>query len=295
MNPRQETASPPTARVLDVLEAVAGRPGTRWTLTDLTRTTGMTRATAHAVLSTLTERDWLRRDPSDKAYVVGPALSLLGRHLAAARPADVLAGDAAAKVAAETGYTAVVVEVVADAVVVVDVAAAPGRTTPITVGSKVPYVPPFGPGFAAWAPDEERERWLGRAEAVNPALGDRLRRVLPVIAERGYSLERFDSASASVFEALALLQDDVLGDAVREVLGRVLATLTQVDFLPEELHGEHVVTSIAAPIRDGDGRVVLNVVLQPRGTHSADDLRAMGETVRHAADAVSRSIGGTGR
>lgn len=286
----QRQASPPTTRVVDVVETLAG--GARLSLTDLAHATGMSRATAHAVLATLVERGWVRRDQQDRTYAVGPALALLGRDLVAARPADQLARDAAAKLAAETGHTAVVVERIGDAVVVTEVVAAPGLTTPISVGSRVPFAPPFGPAFVAWAPRETQEAWVARAQEVNPELADRLRAVLPVIARRGYSLERFDPSSAAVLQALALLQDDVLGEAVREVLGRVLSTLTELDFLPGELRGPHAVSSISSPVIDSSGSVVLNVALQPRGHFPAAVLRSLGAAVAAAADGVTAAIGG---
>lgn len=290
-------ASPPTARVVDVIEALAARPGERWSLTDLSRRTGMTRATAHAVLGTLVERGWVQRD-GEKNYTIGPALTVLGRELAAARPTEQLAHDAAAKLAAEVGWTCVVVHrstgdpADADAVVVTDVLAAPGRSSSVIAGNKVPFVAPFGPAFAAWAEAEEQEAWLASAARINPALGDRLRRVLPAVRARGYSLERSDAASSAAFAVLGQLQDDVFGDAVREVLGRVLADLTQVDFVGAELRGRHAVTSIAAPVFDRTGRVALNLSLHPHGVLPAAELRALGEAVATAADAVTHAAGG---
>lgn len=290
---QEQPASPPTARVLDVVETLVARPGERWSLTDLVRATRMTRATAHAVLGTLVARGWVHRNEADKTYTVGPYLAVLGRELAAARPAEQLAHDAAAKAAVETGHTCVVVHLVDDAVVVTDVLPVPGQTSEIAIGQKVPFEPPFGPAFVAWSADQVRESWLAGADRINPALADRLRAVLPALARRGYSLERFDSATAAAFDVLGRLQDDVFGDAVREVLGRVLAGLTQVDFLPAELRsGRHSVTWVAAPVFDADGRVALNLALQPRGTHSGADLKRLGETVAAAADGVTAAIGG---
>lgn len=290
-------ASPPTARVIDVVEALAARPGERWSLTDLARRTGMTRATAHAVVSTLVDRGWVHRD-EDKNYSIGPALTVLGRELAAARPTEQLAHDAAAKLAAEVGWTCVVVQrstgvpADTDAVVVTDVLAAPGRSSSVAVGNKVPFVAPFGPAFAAWAEREEQEEWLASADRINPALGERLRRVLPAVRARGYSLERSDPASSAAFAVLGQLQDDVFGDAVREVLGRVLADLTQVDFVGAELRGRHEVTSIAAPVFDSAGRVTLNLSLHPHGALAAAELRALGEAVAAAAVSVTHAAGG---
>lgn len=285
--------SPPTARVVDVVETLAGRSDTRWTLTDLARSTGMTRATAHAVLTTLSDRGWVHRDEADKSYAVGPYLAVLGRELAAARPLEQLAHDAAAKLAAEHGHTTLVVHLVNEAVVVTDVVPPPGVRSGIAVGNKVPFLPPFGPGFVAWAQEVEQRAWLDHARRINPALGDRLEAVLPVVRRRGYSLERADDAARAAYEVLGRLQDDVFGAAVREILGRVLLDLTRVDHLGSELRsGRHRVASIAAPVFDERGRVALNVALQPRGEFSGGELRALGESVVRAADGVTAATGG---
>jgi DNA-binding IclR family transcriptional regulator len=285
--------SPPTARVVDVVETLAGRPDARWTLTDLARATGMTRATAHAVLTTLADRGWVHRDDADKSYAVGPYLAVLGRALAATRPLEQLAHDAAAKLAVEHGHTTVVVHLVNDAVVVTDVVPPPGVHSAIAVGNKVPYLPPFGPGFVAWAPADEQQTWLEHARRINPGLGERLEAVLPAVRRRGYSLERADDAARAAYEVLGRLQDDVFGAAVREILGRVLLDLTRVDYLGSELRpGRHRVASIAAPVFDERGRVVLNLAVQPRGEFSGAELRALGESVARAADGVTTATGG---
>ena len=295
MGQERRTASPPTARVLDVLETLAQRPDRPRSLADLVRATGMTRATAHAVLDTLVQRGWVQRSEVDKAYSVGPYLAVVGQALAGARPVERLAHDAIAKLAVEHDVTALVVHLVDEALVVTDVAAAPAVGAPdVRVGHRVPYLPPFGPAFAAWATPEEQETWLAHAERTNPDLATRLRAVLPEVRRRGYSLERLDAASAGAFEVLARLQDDVFGDAVREVVGRVLTQLTQVDFLPGELEGTSpVVSSITAPVLDAAGRVVLDLALQPAGPRSAAELTALGEAVADAAARISAAASPT--
>lgn len=61
-----KAGSPPTARVLDVLELLAqhARAGTSPRLSDLVRDLGLTQATAHAIMATLCDRGWAIRDPS---------------------------------------------------------------------------------------------------------------------------------------------------------------------------------------------------------------------------------------
>jgi DNA-binding IclR family transcriptional regulator len=274
--------------VLDVLETLAQRPDRPRSLADLVRATGMTRATAHAVLDTLVQRGWVQRSEVDKTYTVGPYLAVVAQALAGARPVERLAHDAIAKLAAEHDVTALVVHLVDDALVVTDVAPAPSGGVPgARVGHRVPYLPPFGPAFAAWAPPADQKAWLAHADRTNADLAARLRTVLPEVRRRGYSLERLDPVSGGAFEVLARLQDDVFGDAVREVVGRVLAQMTLVDFLPGELSGDLTVSSITAPVLDAEGRVVLDLAVQPAGPRSAAALTALGEAVADAAARVT--------
>src|SRR5207253_8652213 len=82
----------------------------------------LTKATAHAIMSTLCDRHWVRRDPKDKTFSVGPALSKVAEQSPVANPFGPAARLAAIRLAAETGYNASVVELVGDtqAVVVFD-------------------------------------------------------------------------------------------------------------------------------------------------------------------------------
>ncbi|PRC47780.1 transcriptional regulator, partial [Mycobacterium sp. ITM-2017-0098] len=56
--------SAPTSRVVDVVELLC-RPGhERLRFSDVVARLGLTQATAHAILTTLSERGWVTRDPS---------------------------------------------------------------------------------------------------------------------------------------------------------------------------------------------------------------------------------------
>src|SRR4051794_17009511 len=95
-------ASPPTARVLDVLELLA-RDG-EWRFTDVVRELDLTQATAHAILGTLVERGWVSRDPSAKTFVLGDAATAFADSLIGAKPLLQQARAAALGLVEETGY-----------------------------------------------------------------------------------------------------------------------------------------------------------------------------------------------
>lgn len=68
---------PAVARAAGILRALAGRREA--SLTDLARTVGIYKSTAHGILGTLSAFDLVERDPTTRRYRLGSALVALGR------------------------------------------------------------------------------------------------------------------------------------------------------------------------------------------------------------------------
>ena len=73
-----DRTSPPTERVVAVLDFLARHPHDRFGLSELARRLGLSKPTCLGILTTLTESDYLIRDGADKAYRLGPKLISLG-------------------------------------------------------------------------------------------------------------------------------------------------------------------------------------------------------------------------
>jgi IclR family acetate operon transcriptional repressor len=80
-------AVPAVARAAGILRALAGRHDA--TLTDLARTVGIYKSTAHGILGTLSAFELVERDPATRRYRLGPALVALA--LAARDPEELAA------------------------------------------------------------------------------------------------------------------------------------------------------------------------------------------------------------
>src|SRR5207253_10147819 len=65
----------------------------------------LTKATAHAIMSTLCDRHWVRRDPKDKTFSVGPALSKVAEQSLVANPFGPAARLAAIRLARSEEHT----------------------------------------------------------------------------------------------------------------------------------------------------------------------------------------------
>src|SRR4051812_16655832 len=67
--------SPPTTRVMDIVELLAQRPDDHPTLAEICRELDVSRSTGHAIMHTLCARQWASRDPLSGRFSIGPALS----------------------------------------------------------------------------------------------------------------------------------------------------------------------------------------------------------------------------
>ena len=66
--------SPPTERVVAILDFLARHPHDRFGLSELARRLDLSKPTCLGIVTTLTESGYLLRDAQDKSYRLGPAL-----------------------------------------------------------------------------------------------------------------------------------------------------------------------------------------------------------------------------
>ncbi|NUU20206.1 MAG: helix-turn-helix domain-containing protein, partial [Streptomycetaceae bacterium] len=71
--PTPTPASPPTDRVVGIIELLAADPAPR-TVAEITARLDLNRSTATAVLGALEAAGWVQRDPADRTYGLGPGL-----------------------------------------------------------------------------------------------------------------------------------------------------------------------------------------------------------------------------
>ena len=163
--------------MLDVIELLAATTEDRLRFSDVVRELGLTQATAHAILTTLSDRGWVNRDPIDKTFSLGPALAVVATRVETARPLAHSARITALNLAGEFGYATSVVERLGDSLVITAFEDA-GRRSGGAPGERIRYAPPFGVAFAAWDTPEEQRAWIERSAAANDVLTRRLEKVL---------------------------------------------------------------------------------------------------------------------
>ena len=70
----RQVPSPPTERVIAVMHLLAAQPERNFSLADISRSLGISRATGHAILTTLARHHWIVKDEQTAAYSWGPAM-----------------------------------------------------------------------------------------------------------------------------------------------------------------------------------------------------------------------------
>jgi DNA-binding IclR family transcriptional regulator len=159
------------------------------------------------------------------------------------------------------------------------------RVAPTRVGQRLPFVPPLGSLFVAWASPEEQELWLARAtDEAQRALS---REALQRIRSRGTTLTRASSAASSLEAELSRLQaEPELRSSIRQLL-----TQATPDYDPESLHDEDTIRAVGAPVFDSFGQVALVLVLfgLPPGTRH-DSLSALMTELIQATSQLSSEL-----
>lgn len=188
------------------------------------------------------------------------------------------------QVAADLGLECVASVCAGEELVLVASAGRPRTAAlPTRVGQRLPFAPPLGGLFVAWAPQAEQRAWLDRGIPSEAA-----REALALLRFRGYSV---GLGHAPHDELEALLAGTLAAHpSFSETALRRLASRLPLDQVGA---GEKDVRSVAVPVFDAESAVVL--VLSVYGLPDGCDARqaeAYASRLRKAADAVTSAIGG---
>lgn len=285
----RQSSSPPTDRVVAVMQLLGAEPRRAFTLAEIGRALGISRATGHAILTALAAHDWVVRDPETGGYAWGPAIAAL------ARPAGTTARlfrTRLIELADAIGMQVLLVRRDGTALLVVDVVGDSLTGAPIRPGFTVPLVAPFGREFVAWAGESAQQAWIDRLDAASSAFRSRMGRVLADVRRRGYAVERLSPEWLRVHTALQALGGDGNVDVVTARLAATIADVTVVDFLDTELAqgDDHQIATVMVPVFDADGVVTMSVNAIPFGPLSGPDIKRLGGQLRDAAHDIEGLI-----
>ncbi|ARO15490.1 monooxygenase/oxidoreductase [Ketogulonicigenium robustum] len=164
-----------------------------------------------------------------------------------------------------------------DLVLLASAAPLDAEVLPQSLGNRLPFIPPSGSVFVAWAGEAAADHWLSLAPTpLDDALRAHLRQNLERVRERGYSIVLESSQHAAIDRDSAALSADRLTPAGHRRLQTAIAALAD-SYEPETLPADARVRVLTVPVRDSAGRVVIGLQLRnlPAGlTQAAIDTLA---------------------
>ncbi len=193
------------------------------------------------------------------------------------------------RIAEELEVECVASAVVGDEMVLIANAGTPGsQALPTRVGQRIPFRPPLGSAFVAWASEPAREAWLAMAPAdQRPAL----EQTLAEVRAAGYSVGRGSSWHREVGTVLARHRGAKTPETAEEIK-KLLSSLPADYESPAATAGDpSQIRSVSVPVVGPDGTTVLVLtlmVMSKRALEAAAHDHAARLT--QAAEAVGRAI-----
>jgi len=128
------------------------------------------------------------------------------------------------------------------------------------VGQRMPFIPPVGLLFAAWASNEDREAWLGALPSLSADDRARYRNALGAVRERGFIFGTRTPLRRDLDRALASLNVNAPAAEERANVRAAVERLADT-YIPDDLQRSRGVEYIGAPVFDKNGRIALDLTL----------------------------------
>ncbi|ALI24768.1 Transcriptional regulator, IclR family [Mycolicibacterium fortuitum] len=288
-------ASPPTARVVAILEFLSRHPQERFGLSELTRRVGLSKPTCLGILSTLADSGYLIRDSGDKTYRLGPGLISLGHAAQESMRVNPAARAELHALSATFNTSAGLTAVVDDRITVLELVGPPGRDPGVRVGQSYPFAPPVGLMFVLWD-NEALQAWLAKAPTIPLRTeSTRLQRVIENCRDDGYLVERLTPGGRRLYALMAGMSTN-LPDELRALLSELVSDIGERVYLRDEGgsdgHDRWDISVISAPVFDHYRRQVMAASLHIGTALTDDEISDRARALVATADTLTEQLGG---
>jgi len=163
---------------------------------------------------------------------------------------------------------------------------------PTEVGQRIPFEPPMGTAFVAWASDSARKAWLDRlGKDPDPATVAALESTLTDVRTAGYSVARGHRWHNQAAQVLTREVPDRRRDETAQEMHRLITSLP-ADYESPTVAADDVRT-VNTPVFGPGGSVVLVLSVTVPGHRSlAADLESTVAQIKAAAAAVTKALDG---
>jgi DNA-binding IclR family transcriptional regulator len=289
--------SNPTSRVLDVITLLAAHPTEDFSLADIARQLEMSKASAHRLLVTMADADFLARNAKHKTYSLGMALLAVGQAALQKYPGLDIARSEMTKLSLELNVQCSATGVIGGDLVILAREGSPQSHESLNrVGERRPMIPPMGICHIAWGVDSVAEPYLAMAaQYMSKDSYAWLHESLELIRHRGYAVSSYGPAWRKLRQAtvgaIARTRKDQHWTTIREVLGELTRNEIQLASA-SDVNGASI-GRIVAPVFSSNGTVIFQLVLSglPSGL-TPRKLERFIERLSATAAAVTSQING---
>jgi DNA-binding IclR family transcriptional regulator len=293
-----DRASPPTERVIAILDFLARHPHDRFGLSELARRLGLSKPTCLGILASLADAGYLVRDSVDKTYRLGPSLITLGHKAQESMRISPAAREELRRLSGRFGVTAALSGVIDDRITLLDLVAPAGVRPGVEVGQSYPFAPPVGLMFVLWDDEAERD-WLAKDPTIPLRTHtDRLNRVIAECRSDGYLVERLTPGGRRLYSLMAGMSSN-LPDELRALLGELVSDIGERVYLRSEsgTSGQRRgarsdISVISAPVYDHYQRQVMVASMHIGKSLTDNEVGERARALVATADAVTAQLGG---
>lgn len=286
-----DRTSPPTERVVAILDFLARHPHDRFGLSDLVRRLGLSKPTCLGILTTLTESGYLVRDAVDKRYGLGPQLISLGHTAQESMRVDPSAREELRRLSVAHDTTAALSAVIDDRITLLELVGP--SDVGVRVGQSYPFAPPVGLMFVLWD-DHALRDWLAKEPTI-PLRTDsgRLDRVIAQCRSTGYLVERLTPGGRRLYALMAGMSD-TLPQELQALLGEMVSDIGERVYLPAggTARQRTDISVISAPVFDHHHRQAMVVSLRIGRAVTDAEIGRLARGVMDAAEVLTRRLSG---
>jgi DNA-binding IclR family transcriptional regulator len=291
-------ASPPTTRVVRILDFLAHHPHERFGVSQLARRLELSKPTCLGIVTTLTDAGYLVRDSRDKTYRLGPSLITLGHTAQESMRVSPATREELRRLSARFATTAALSAVVDDRITLLELVAPPGVRLAVQVGQSYPFAPPVGLMFVLWD-DEAVRDWLAKEPTIPLRTdNDRLNRVIAECRADGYLVERLTPGGQRLYALMAGMSSSLPGE-LRALLGEMVSDIGERVYLRSETYvvgsgarQRHDISVISAPVYDHHRRQAMVASLQIGRALTDAEITERAHGLVAAADELTAQLGG---
>lgn len=290
--------SPPTDRVVAILDFLADHHDERFGVSELARRVGLSKPTCLGIATALAAAGYLVRDPDDKSYRLGPALITLGHKAQESMRVSPAARDQLRRLSSRFDVTAALSAVVDDRITLLDLAVPTGARPGVEIGQSYPFAPPVGLMFVLWD-DAALHAWLTKEPTIRLRTNtERVDRVIAECRADGYLVERLTPGGRRLYSLMAGMSSD-LPDELRALLGELISDIGERVYLRSErgANGQargtrSDISVISAPVYDHYRRQTMVAAMHIGKALTDNEIVERARALVSTADMVTTQLGG---